>query len=139
MSEAAYQETLFVTQEHVCLIKSKRIEYTYNASLSVKGFLQPEKDRYEIVVKGPSAELVSAAKKEILESETCTLKIEVKERLAGRIRGRGGATLRRLEEEFVVRITLNGGKIRISGRKSRVESARKAIIDIIADKRKSTN
>ena len=56
MSEAAYQETLFVTQEHVCLIKSKRIEYTYNASLSVKGFLQPENDRYEIVVKGPSAE-----------------------------------------------------------------------------------
>ena len=112
-----------------------RIENAYN----VRVIMAPAKENVsEIIVKGPTAEMVSAAKEDILENLGTIL--DVDERLVGLIIGRGGERVRRLEKKHDVAITVGqrGGKAYILGKKDRIEAAREAIISIISEASKKT-
>ena len=139
--DEAYQETLFVTGDQMKLIAGeddskssvKRIKSTFGVSLIVDSSPPPEYGRYGIGLKGPSAELVSAAKKDILDNLPCVLIFTVDERFVKK------TLIPRMKEKFDVEIFLKEGKANVSGKKGSAEAAKEAIIASISDKRKKTD
>jgi len=138
--DEAYQETLFVTGDQMKLIAGeddskssvKRIKSTFGVSLIVDSSRPPEYGRYGIGLKGPSAELVSAAKKDILDNLPCVLIFTVDERFIKK------TLIPRTKEKFGVEIFLKEGKANVSGKKGSAEAAKEAIIASISAKRKRT-
>jgi len=103
----------------------KRIASTYNVQVSLPSSKNCELS--EIWVKGKSAEEVSAAKREILESWDVFF---IKKEDLGLLIGRKGQKLRFLEKEFDVTITIidkEDGKVVIVGKKSGWEACKKAV------------
>jgi len=109
----------------------KRIESIYDVHVQLPSC---NKKGNAVVVKGWTAENVSAAKKDILESlPDSTLSFDVEKRFERKIIGRGGETIRRLRKEYGVKIGLSkDGKVHISGSIDNAEAARDAIISIIS-------
>ena len=105
-----------------------RIELTYG----VEVFL-PQSGRSRIWLRGPTAEKVSAAKRDILKTLPVTLRWDLGEGFAdGTIFGSGEDRIQRLCKEYGVEISLKkGGKVYIWGEKSHSEAARDKIIAII--------
>ena len=134
----AYKEIFFVAGDQMAHLFGgedgfnlfKTTESTYNISLSFD-VSQSEITGFDILVKGPVAESVYAAKKAILDNLPCTLALDVDERFIGRILGRKGEKLRRLQKDFGVEIVLEDGVAYISGMKGRTEAAKDAIFSIM--------
>jgi len=130
--EDVYQEKFSVPADRIGFVVGKgganknRIESTYG----VRVYL-PAKDGSsdEVVVKGSSADQVSAAVKDIQERfPDWTMSFPANDSLFGRMVGRGGEPVRRLEKKLRVTISVEDGNVYITGFKDRIEAAKDAII-----------
>jgi len=116
-----------------------RIEFTHSVHVVVTEASNKDGPQL-IIVKGSSAESVTAAKKDILENlPSASSILDVDESSRRCIIGRGGETVHRLEKEHEVTIGLGGGKVYIFGEKDRAEAARDAIVSIISEELKKTD
>lgn len=141
----AYEEKFNLTKNQLyyvagkCCSNVKRVESIYGVTLLVDEPAFKNGGQSQVVVKGPSTESVSAAKTYILDNLPRTLSFPLQERFVARVRGRKGETVRRLQKEFGVLVSLDDGKVFIAGMKDRTEAAREAINCIISGKRKRSD
>ena len=141
----AYEEKFFLTKDQLYYVAGercsnvKRIESIYGVTLLVDEPAFKKGGQSQVVLKGSSTENVSAAKSYILDNLPRTLSFPLQDRFVIRVRGRNGETVRRLQKEFGVLVSLDDGKVFIAGMKDRIEAAREAINCIISGKRKRDN
>jgi len=141
---AAYEERFSVSAQLIGHLigkdglNRKRIETTYNVFM-----LSGDEGEPEIVLRGFSAEEVTAAKKDILDSLGEVLDLD--ESFVGGIIGHGGEMVGRIEKECGVAIHFepkNQGvkgrrRVYILGEKDRTKAAKNDIISIITGRKRA--